>query len=84
MKASSRNNVATTVDVGPAVQYYGDEVAGMHGWVLSCNNNQPSCYMPHTGDSGRLQDHDAKEEIYDGENVKLSWLSVKWRSDVLR
>lgn len=78
VKTTRRNNEATTVDVGPAVpQYDGSggsyEIAGMHGWVLGCNNDQPSCYMPHTGDSGHLVEHDKKEEIYEGENVKIRW-----------
>jgi hypothetical protein len=80
VKSSRRSDEATTVDVGPAVlQYdgYGGtyEVAGMHGWVVSCNNGERSCYMPHAGDSGRLVRHDKSEEIYDGENVKIRWAS---------
>lgn len=78
VKSSSRGNQAITVDIGPAVPQsdgYGGhyEVAGMHGWVVSCNNDEPACYMPHTGDSGYLVEHDKKEEIYSGENVKIRW-----------
>jgi len=78
VKTSRRNNEAITVDIGPAVPQsdgYGGtyEVAGMHGWVVSCNNDQPSCHMPHTGDSGYLAELDKKEEIYSGENLKIHW-----------
>lgn len=78
VKTASRSNEATVLDVGPAVPQsdgYGGtyEVAGMHGWVLKCNNDQSTCSMPHTGDSGYIEEHDKKEEVYDGENVKIRW-----------
>jgi hypothetical protein len=78
VKTSRHNNGTTVVDVGPAVPQsdgYGAryEVAGMHGWIVSCNNDQPSCYMPHTGDSGFIVERDQEDEIYNGENVKVRW-----------
>jgi hypothetical protein len=77
VKTSRHNTDTTVVDVGPAVpQDYGDghpyEVAGMHGWILSCNNDVPSCYMPHTGDSGYLVER-TKDDVYTGENIKIRW-----------
>jgi hypothetical protein len=78
VKTSRRNNEATTVDVGPAVPqsdgYGGNyEIAGMHGWVLGCNNDEPSCHMPHAEDSGYLLECSKQDKIYDGENVKIRW-----------
>jgi|SRR5271166_4210119 len=75
VKQSSRNNITTIVDVGPAINdaFGGPDFAGGHGWVLSCNNDQTSCYMPHTGASGRIVDGEASEDVYDGENVHILW-----------
>ena len=47
VKTSLHNTDTTVVDVGPAVpQDYGDghpyEVAGMNGWIISCNNDARS------------------------------------------
>jgi hypothetical protein len=66
------------VDVGPAVPQYDGyggsyEIAGMHGWIISCNNDKPSCYMPHTRDSGYIVQRNEEDEIYSGENVKIRW-----------
>jgi hypothetical protein len=74
VKTSSHNNDTTVLDVGPAVpQYGGNEIAGMHGWVISCNNDKPACYMPHVGDSGYIMERDKADDIYSGENVKIRW-----------
>ena len=78
VKTSSHNNDTTVVDVGAAVTQYGGnggsyEIAGMHGWVISCNNDKPSCYMPHVGDSGYVMERDKEDDIYSGENVKIRW-----------
>jgi hypothetical protein len=76
VKTSRHNNDTTVVDIGPAVrQDYGSgsyEIAGMHGWILLCNNDVPSCYMPHTGDSGYLVER-TKDDVYTGENIKIRW-----------
>jgi hypothetical protein len=78
VKTSSHNNTTTVVDVGPAVRQDDGsggnyEIAGMHGWVIVCNNDRPSCHMPHTGDSGYIVDRDKEDDIYTGENVKIRW-----------
>lgn len=75
VKQSSRNNNTTLVDVGPAIKdaFGGPDFAGGHGWLLSCNNEQTSCYMPHTGASGRIVDGVGGEDVYDGENVHIVW-----------
>ena len=75
---ASRHNNTTVVDIGPAVPQYDGyggsyEIAGMHGWVIVCNNDEPSCYMPHAGDSGYIVERDKEDEIYSGENVKIRW-----------
>ena len=81
VKTSSHNDATTVVDVGPAVQQYDGhggnyEIAGMHGWVISCNNDSPSCHMPHTGDSGYIMERDKEDDIYSGENVKIRWANA--------
>lgn len=77
VKQSSRNNKTTLVDAGPAIKdaFGGPDFAGMHGWLLGCNNEQTSCYMPHTGASGRIVDDVGGEDVYDGENVHIVWSS---------
>lgn len=78
VKTSHHNNDTTVVDVGPAVPQYDGyggsyEIAGMHGWIISCNNDKASCYMPHTGDSGYVVERAKEDEVYSGENVKIRW-----------
>jgi len=81
VKTSRHNNDTTVVDVGPAVPQhdgYGGryEIAGAHGWVMICNNDRPSCFMPHAGDSGYIVERDKEDEIYSGENVKIRWTNA--------
>lgn len=76
VKQSSRNNDVTIVDVGPAIPSVLDnepDQAGLHGEVLSCNNDQASCYRPYAGTEGKIVSGDASEDIYDNENVHILW-----------
>ena len=71
VKSSRHSNKITSVDIGPAVQYYNEEVAGFHGDVIVCNNDEPTCYMPLERGSGYIQD--GGPQIYTGTNITIRW-----------
>ena len=68
---------SVTIDVAPYgyVKNYWDEystkVLSVHGEVLACNTDQPSCYAPNVGDEGHFV---PGPSIYtDFPNVTIEW-----------
>jgi len=71
VRKSVRSNIATVIDVGHAVRLSdGTDVAGMHGMVLVCNNDNPTCYRPFAGARGYITNG---PQIYDGDNITIHW-----------
>jgi hypothetical protein len=73
VKKSTRHEKTTTIDIGPAVPADSTEEKGRHGWVVQCDNDLPSCYMPHAGDSGAIVKNISNGKIYPGENIEILW-----------